>query len=72
MVLSLMGRACVSRAREEKAPVPKVLREMYEAKLAWQFPDKPCEVRLFLEGEQDDLFVHELTFWQKAHVETVA
>ena len=48
-----------------------VLREMYEAKLAWQFPNKPCEVRLFLEGETDVRWAHEVTFWQKPQSTTV-
>lgn len=42
----------------------RVLKEMYEAKLAWQFPDRRCIVELHFPDEEHDLSGYQLTFWQ--------
>ena len=44
-----------------------VLAEIYDAKLSWQFPDRPCTVSFFIPEDRDDYSGYELTFWQKAH-----
>jgi len=44
-----------------------VLTEIYEAKLHWQFPDRPCTVSLFLPEDRQQFDRYEITFWQKAH-----
>jgi len=41
----------------------RVLREIYEAKLAWQFPDRQFEV-VFDESEREDVMAYEITFHQ--------
>ena len=41
----------------------RVLREIYQAKLAWQFPARRFEV-LFNEAEQSDVMAYEITFYQ--------
>jgi len=43
------------------------LKEIYEAKLQWQFPDKPCVVSFYEPDDDDDLIEYQITFWQKAH-----
>jgi hypothetical protein len=43
---------------------------MYEAKLAWQFPARPCTVSLYVADDQEDLLAHEVTSWQKGHSRT--
>lgn len=40
------------------------LKQIYEAKLAWQFPDRPCTVSLFVPEDKNDLQAYQLTFWQ--------
>jgi len=47
--------------------IGKVLKEIYEAKLHWQFPDRPCSVELFIPDDPDDLKGYQLSFWQKCH-----
>lgn len=42
-----------------------VLKEIYQAKLAWQFPARPCEVEFFIPDDPADLTEYQLTFWQK-------
>ena len=44
-----------------------LLKEIYEAKLAWQFPDSPCEVSFFIPENQEELCDYVLTFWQVKH-----
>jgi len=41
------------------------LKEIYEAKLAWQFPDRPCTVSLVVPEDTNDLEAYQLTFWQE-------
>lgn len=43
------------------------LKEIYEAKLRWQFPDRPCVVSLFIPQTGESLEEYEITFWQLAH-----
>ncbi|MDB6175156.1 MAG: hypothetical protein JWL59_4467 [Chthoniobacteraceae bacterium] len=44
-----------------------VLREIYEAKLRWQFPDRPCTVVFYVPEDPEALDAYEITFWQKSH-----
>jgi hypothetical protein len=41
----------------------RVLREIYEAKLTWQFPDRQFNV-VFDESPKEDLMAYEITFYQ--------
>jgi|SRR5690554_4426956 len=43
------------------------LREIYEAKLKWQFPNKPCVVELHIPEDEDDLGEYQISFWQLKH-----
>jgi len=43
-----------------------VLREIYKAKLAYQFPDKKFCVSLYEPEDPNDLHAYEITFWQEA------
>jgi hypothetical protein len=47
--------------------IGNVLKEIYEAKLNWQFPDRPCSVELLIPDDPDDLTGYQLSFWQKCH-----
>ena len=44
-----------------------VLKEIYQAKLKWQFPDRPCTVEFSIPDDPEDLIGYELSFWQKRH-----
>jgi hypothetical protein len=43
------------------------LKEIYEAKLRSQFPDRPCVVRFFIPDDSNDFEKYEVSFWQLAH-----
>lgn len=42
-----------------------VLKEVYEAKLAWQFPERPCTVEFDVPEDAEDFTDYQVTFWQK-------
>jgi hypothetical protein len=44
-----------------------VLKEIFEAKLHWQFPDRPCTVEFIIPENTDDLDGFQITFWQNEH-----
>lgn len=44
-----------------------ILREIYEAKLAWQFPERPCVVEFYIPPDEDDLIEYQIHFWQRSH-----
>ena len=44
-----------------------VLKEVYQAKLVWQFPDRPCVVEFYIPDDRDDLTQYQISFWQKKH-----
>jgi hypothetical protein len=44
-----------------------ILTEIYEAKLRWQFPERPCTVSLHIPEDRQQFSAYEITFWQKAH-----
>ncbi len=43
----------------------ETLKEIYEAKLSWQFPDRPCEVEFYVPEDKDDLIQYQISFWQR-------
>lgn len=47
----------------------RTLKEVYMAKLAWQFPDRPCEVSFLEPEDRTNLIGFQITFWQRKHVE---
>jgi hypothetical protein len=58
---------CEDKSKDKLLMLGNVLKEIYEAKLQWQFPDKPCTVKFFTADDPEDLFGYEISFWQKCH-----
>jgi hypothetical protein len=46
----------------------KVLKEVYQAKLQWQFPDEPCTVELFIPDDPGNLTEYQISFWQNRNI----
>jgi hypothetical protein len=42
-----------------------VLKEIYQAKLRWQFPDRPCIVEFDIPEDPEDLMGYQISFWQR-------
>jgi hypothetical protein len=51
--------------------VGRKLKEIWEVKLQWQFPDRPCEVEFFEPENRSDLVEFQLSFWQKKHASKI-
>ena len=58
---------CQDISKDKLLVLGKVLKEIYEAKLQWQFPDRPCMVEFFIPDDPDDLMEYQVSFWQKCH-----
>jgi hypothetical protein len=43
------------------------LKEIYQAKLNWQFPNDPCIVEVYMPESEDDFVDYQLSFWQQKH-----
>jgi hypothetical protein len=53
---------------EDKLPaLGRVLKEMYEARLKWQFPERQCIVEFFVPADAEGLSEYQISFWQTAH-----
>ena|SRR5688572_4770184 len=57
---------CEDFSKDKAILLGSKLKEIYGARMQWQFPDKPCEVSFYEPEDEDDLMAYEITFWQKA------
>jgi hypothetical protein len=62
-IADIQHYGCEDISRERILYLGRLLREIYEAKLAWQFPKRRFEV-CFYEPDTEDLFDYEITFFQ--------
>ena len=58
---------CPDLTKDKVLLLGTTLKEIYEAKLHWQFPDRPCRVSLAVPEDDTDLMAYEVTFWQRAN-----
>jgi hypothetical protein len=54
-------------AGDKVAILGEALCEIYRAKLAAQFPRKPCTVELYRPDKDGDIHDYQLSFWQTKH-----
>ena len=66
-IADIQHYGCKDLSLDKLLLVGQVLREIYEAKLLWQFPSRPCTVSYYVPPDASDLMAHEISFWQKAH-----
>lgn len=52
-------------SREVMDFLTRQLREIHEAKLMWQFPDRPCRVICTTPEDTEELDNYQITFWQR-------
>ena len=71
-LVDLQFRGCPDASPDKLMALGHVLKEVYVAKLKWQFPDRPCSVSLYLPDDLNALDDYELSFWQSAHEEVDA
>ncbi len=58
---------CPDASADKLLLLGKVLKEVYQAKLQWQFPDKPCTVELFIPDDPENLTEYQISFWQNGN-----
>ncbi len=57
---------CADISRDKLIWLGVRLKEIYAAKLAWQFPDTPCVGEFYRPDDPDDLTGYQISFWQGA------
>jgi hypothetical protein len=58
---------CSDASKDKLLLLGNVLKEIYQAKLQWQWPDRPCTVEFYIPEDPDDLMEYQVSFWQKCH-----
>lgn len=66
-IADIQNGGCTDISKDKLLVLGTVLKEIYEAKLRWQFPDRPCTVEFFIPDDPDDLMEYQVSFWQKSH-----
>ncbi len=69
-IASIKSGGCEDITEERIVFLGRILKEIYEAKLQWLFPDRPCEVSLYEPEDRKKLVDFEITFWQRKHAKT--
>jgi len=68
-IADIQYHRCEDITEERVVYLGRVLQEVYAAKLAWQFPDRPCEVSYYEPDDRSHLTDYQITFWQRKHAE---
>ena len=55
---------CEDISRDKVVLLGNALKEMYELKLKWQFPDRAFTVDFYQPEDPDDLQQYQVSFWQ--------
>jgi hypothetical protein len=58
-------------SNDKALAIANQLKEIYQAKLNWQFPNDPCIVEIYIpeseDDAEDDFVDYQLSFWQQKH-----
>ena len=66
---SIQYGGCPDISRDKLVLLGNALKEIYQAKLKWQFPDRPCVVEFYQPEDPDDFAEYQVSFWQEKHNE---
>jgi len=66
---SIQHLECPDISSDKLVLLGNTLKEIYQAKLNWQFPERPCIVEFYQPEDPDDFVGYQLSFWQKKHNE---
>jgi len=61
---------CEDISKDKIIQLGNTLREIYQVKLNYLFPNKPCIVEFYHPEDPEDLSGYEMTFWQKKYEES--
>lgn len=70
-IADIQHHGCEDISEDKIVFLGRVLKEIWEAKLRWQFPDRPCEVKFYEPEDRTNLIEFQLSFWQKKHEKKV-
>ncbi|HEX8247041.1 MAG TPA: hypothetical protein VF599_02560 [Pyrinomonadaceae bacterium] len=68
-IADIQHYGCADISKDKVIVLGSKLKEIYEARLIWRFPNKPCTVSFYQPEDDTDLEAYEITFWQKANEE---
>jgi len=66
-IADIQYHGCEDLSEDKIVFLGRTLKEIWEAKLLWQFPDKPCVVDFYEPDDRKNLIEFQLSFWQKKH-----
>ena len=58
---------CKDISSDKLIQLGKTLKEIYEAKLKYLFPEKPCIVEFYQPSDTEDMIEYQISFWQEVH-----
>lgn len=64
---SIQYASCDDLSRDKILLLGNALKDIYQAKLSWQFPERPCTVEFSVPEDEDDLAAYQVSFWQTKH-----
>ncbi len=64
-IRDIQHSGCEDITGERVIYLGRILREIYEAKLRWQFPDDRFKVAFYEPPDRNDLTDYQLTFWKE-------
>ncbi|MNR24273.1 hypothetical protein D3C85_1413420 [compost metagenome] len=58
---------CDDISKDKLVILGNTLKEIYESKLKWQFPSKPCTVEFYIPDDDQDFQEYQISFWQNSN-----
>jgi hypothetical protein len=66
-IADLQYRGCEDVSSDKLIILGNALKDIYEARLAYLFPNKPCVVEFHIPENPEDYDEYQISFWQKKH-----
>lgn len=66
-IFDVQYSGCEDISSDKLIVIGDALKEIYEAMLAYKFPNKPCEVEFYIPENKEDYEDYQISFWQKKH-----
>ncbi len=66
-IADIQHLGCKDLTKDKIIVLGNILKDIYEAKLKYQFPDKPCTVSFYVPENAEDLMAYEISVWQEKY-----
>jgi hypothetical protein len=66
-IADIHHNGCSDLSADKLIFIGNMLKKIYEARLAFLFPQKPCIVEFYTPDDQNNLDDYQLSFWQTKH-----